>query len=92
VIQQASMMNQSLAPLLIILTLSTSFHSYFMFIIDLMFKLRIKLLCNYKRQKGVDGRMRKRKGTKWMRPKQSYYTHFNITTNLGRHHHQQKKL
>jgi hypothetical protein len=51
-----------------------------MFIIDLMFKLTIKLLCNYKRQKGVDGRMRKRKGTKWMRPKQSYYTHFNITT------------
>ncbi len=49
-IQQASMMNQSL----IILTLSTPFHSYFMFTIDLMFKLRIKLLCNYKRRKGVD--------------------------------------
>jgi hypothetical protein len=54
VIQQASMMNQSLAPLLIILTLSTSFHSYFMFIVDFMFKLGIKLLRNYKRRKGVD--------------------------------------
>ncbi len=54
VIQQASMMNQSLAPLLITLALSIPFHSYFMFTIDLMFKLRIKLLCNYKRRKGVD--------------------------------------
>jgi len=54
VIQQASMMNQSLAPLLIILTLSTSFHSYFMFVVDFMFKLGIKLLRNYKRRKGVD--------------------------------------